>query len=92
MKRDESLDVVMSEDTPTDLRKTPPEQLKSPPELLAAPMPGTKSGWTEEEDEQVMQLHAQLGNNWIKIAREMPGRSDQGVKNRWCVSYNLCTC
>ncbi|KAL9182262.1 hypothetical protein ACHAXT_012914 [Thalassiosira profunda] len=83
MKRDESFDVVMSEDTPADQRKTPPEQLKPPPELLAAPIPGAKSGWTEEEDEQVIQLHAQLGNNWIKIAQEMPGRSDQGVKNRW---------
>ncbi|KAL9182329.1 hypothetical protein ACHAXT_012981 [Thalassiosira profunda] len=42
-----------------------------------------KGGWTEGEDELVMQLHAQLGNQWSKIAAEMPGRSDNDVKNRW---------
>jgi len=40
------------------------------------------TGWTLEEDELLVELHAQLGNEWAKISRRLPGRTVQGVTNR----------
>ncbi|KAH0787090.1 Myb-like DNA-binding domain containing protein [Histomonas meleagridis] len=39
--------------------------------------------WTEEEDEILIKMHDQLGNQWVKIAEQLHGRSDNAVKNRW---------
>jgi hypothetical protein len=39
--------------------------------------------WTAEEDETVIQCHAQWGNDWAKIAAALKGRSRYAVKNRW---------
>lgn len=42
-----------------------------------------KGAWTEEEDRIIITMQEQLGNQWAKITRMLPGRSDNAVKNRF---------
>jgi hypothetical protein len=39
--------------------------------------------WTAEEDDMLIELHQQYGNQWVKMASIMKGRSDNHIKNRW---------
>ena len=46
--------------------------------------PEVKGGtWTEEEDRRVVLLQGQLGNKWSCIAKYLPGRTDNHIKNRF---------
>lgn len=39
--------------------------------------------WTDREDAVIREKYAELGPKWAQIANELPGRSENNVKNRW---------
>ncbi|XP_074565104.1 uncharacterized protein LOC141821634 [Curcuma longa] len=42
-----------------------------------------KGSFTPEEEFLILRLHAQLGNKWARMAAQLPGRTDNEIKNYW---------
>ncbi|XP_058072408.1 transcription factor MYB101-like [Magnolia sinica] len=42
-----------------------------------------KGSFSPDEERLILQLHSKLGNKWARMAAQLPGRTDNEIKNYW---------
>ncbi|XP_059661081.1 transcription factor MYB101 [Cornus florida] len=42
-----------------------------------------KGAFSPEEERLIIELHAKFGNKWARMASQLPGRTDNEIKNYW---------
>ena len=48
-----------------------------------------KGNWTEQEDLYIIEMQSANGNKWSDIAKNLSGRNENQVKNRWKSLMNI---
>ena len=48
------------------------------------------AAWRRDEDETLYLAQEAYGDDWVRIAKQLPGRTDVAVRERWCVVGVVC--
>ncbi|XP_047325901.1 transcription factor GAMYB-like [Impatiens glandulifera] len=49
-----------------------------------------KGAFSPDEERRIIELHAKMGNKWARMAAELPGRTDNEIKNYWNTRIKRC--